>query len=282
MVKNKKKFFGKLWYHVFVTMMGFFMIYPVVWLLASSFKDNSEIFVNAQSLIPKHFKISNYITGWEGFGGISFAIFFKNSLIITLSCTILVVLSSSIVAYGFSRVKFKGKRFWFACMVMTMMLPGQVTIIPQYIMFNKLNWINTFNPFVVPSLFADAFFTFLIMQFIRGIPIELDESAKIDGCGKLSIFVRIIFPLIKPALIAAAIFSFYWRWDDFMGPLIYLNKPRLYTVSFALNMFADPYSITNWGAMFAMSVLSLIPATIIFVKFQKYLVEGISTTGLKS
>jgi len=162
-----------------------------------------------------------------------------------------------------------------------MLLPYQVVMIPQYIMFQKMGWVNTFKPLLVPAFLGQPFFIFLMIQFIRGIPNELDEAAKIDGCSKYSIFTRIILPLISPALITSAIFSFLWRWDDFLGPLLYLSKPELYTVSLGLRMFSDPTAVSNWGAAFAMATLSLVPSFIIFIFFQRYLVEGIVTTGLK-
>ena len=155
-------------------------------------------------------------------------------------------------------------------------------MIPQYILFNTIGWLNTFKPLIIPRFLAMPFFVFLTYQFIQGIPKELDESARIDGCGEFAIFFRIILPNIKPALITTFIFQFYWTWKDFMGPLLYLRSTELYPISLALKLFADPAAVTNWGAMFAMSVLSLIPSVILFLVFQRYLVEGISTTGLKN
>lgn len=276
-----KKNLKQLCYYLFVILGGFIMVYPLLWLVMSSFKDNSEIFDNAQSLIPKVFRFENYPKGWKGFAGISFATFFKNSFFISIVSTIGAVFSSAFIAFGFSRLNFKGRNFWFTCMIITMMLPFQVIMIPQYIIYHKLNWVGTFLPLTVPSFFGGAFFIFLIMQFIYGIPKELDEAAKIDGCSVFGIFFRIIMPLIVPALITSAIFSFMWRWDDFLGALLYLNKPSFYTVSLALKMFADPSSISDWGPMFAMATLSIIPIFLVFVFFQKYLVKGISTEGLK-
>lgn len=267
-------------YHFFIIGFAFIMIYPVLWMVFSSLKDNSEIFGTA-SLIPKTFRFDNYVRGWQGVGGVPFKVFFKNSFFYVILSTIGTVFSSAIVAYGFARVKFFGKGFWFMCMLLTMMLPYQVVMIPQFIIFFKIGWVNSFKPLIVPMFLGQPFFIFLMIQFIRGLPIELDESAKIDGCGRFQIFTRIIFPLITPALITTTIFQFYWKWDDFLGPLLYLNKPVNYTVSLALRMFADPMTTTDWGAMFAMGSLSLIPIIIVFVLFQKYLVEGISTTGLK-
>lgn len=232
-------------------------------------------------MIPSEIQWENYQKGWEGFGRLTFGTFFKNSLIITITSTVAQVASSALVAYGFARINFRGKKILFACMILTMLIPSQVLMIPQYLLFSFLGWINTWIPLILPGFFGVPFFIFLIMQFIRGIPIELDESAKLDGCGQFGIFFRIVLPNITPALVTATIFAFYWKWEDFMGPLIYLQSAELYPVSLALRLFSDPSAVTDWGAMFAMSVASLIPVFILFVLFQKYLVEGISTTGLK-
>ena len=260
---------------------GLVMIYPLLWMVMSSFKENNEIFSAAGSLLPAAWKFENYSNGWKGFAGISFAAFFKNSFVISIVGTIGSVFSSAFVAYGFARLKYKGRNVWFICMLLTMMLPFQIIMIPQYIIFNKLGWVNTFLPLIVPSFFGGAFFIFLIIQFIYGIPRDLDEAAKIDGCSYYGIFFRIILPLIVPSMITCTIFSFMWKWDDFLGALLYLNKPSMYPVSLALKMFADPTSVQDWGALFAMSTLSVVPIFLIFVFFQKYLVEGISTEGLK-
>jgi multiple sugar transport system permease protein len=267
-------------FHLFVILLGFLMLYPILWMMANSFKANSEIF-GTSSLLPKTFHFDNYYRGWMFNHSTTFAVFFKNSFFYTILSTIGAVISSSIVAYGFARINFRGRSFWYACMFLTLMLPYQVVMIPQFIIFKQLNWINTFLPLIVPQFTGQAFFIFLMVQFIRGIPIELDQSAMIDGCNKWTIFVRIIFPLIKPAVITSTIFSFYWRWDDFLGPLLYLNKPRSFTVSLALRMFSDPQTTTDWGAIFAMGTLSLIPVIAIFLIFQKYIVQGLVTSGLK-
>ncbi len=268
-------------YHFCVIAFGYLMVYPILWMLFASFKDNTEIFQNAATLLPKHFKFENYAIGWKGFGGASFGVFFKNTFIITITSTIGAVASSVLVAYGFARIRFIGKKFWFACMMISMMLPFQVVMIPQFVIFHELNWVNSFKPLIVPQFLGQPFFIFLMVQFIQGIPAELDQSAKIDGCGRYAIFYRIILPLLSPALITSTIFSFYWRWDDFFAALLYLSKPKLYTIPLAIRMFADPAAVTNWGAMLAMATLSLVPVFVVFLAFQRYLVEGISTTGLK-
>jgi len=278
---KKKKIINSLIHHIVCILLALIMVYPIAWLLFSAFKDQKDIFSNAGRLLPEKWIFNNFQNGWKGFGEVSFAVFFKNSFIITIGATVLSVFGSVFVAYGFARIKFIGQKFWFACMMMTLMLPVQILMVPQYMLFSKLKWINTYLPLIIPYFGGSAFFIFLCMQFIRGIPKELDEAAVLDGCGKFAMFFHVILPLSKSAMITSAIFSFYWRWEDFVGPLLYLKKPRMYTVSVALKLFADPYTVTDWGAMFAMSLLSLVPVFLIFLFLQKYIVEGISTTGLK-
>ena len=277
----KKSQLKTILYHVLIGIIGIAMFYPVLWMLSSSFKVEGTIFRNAHNLIPESFTLSNYVSGWAGFGGTHFGIFFRNSFIITLTATAGQIFTSAAVGYGFARIKFRGKAILFALVISTLLLPQQVVMIPQYIMFSFIGWINSYKPLILPRFFAMPFFIFLMYQFIQGIPKELDEAAKIDGCGVYSIFFRIILPNIKPALITTFIFQFYWTWQDFFGPLLYLQSANKYPVSLGLKLFSDPSTVTNWGGMFAMSVLSLLPVLIIFIVFQRYLVEGISTTGLK-
>jgi multiple sugar transport system permease protein len=279
--KNARKWGTSLLYHLLVGGFGLLMLYPVIWLFGSSFKSQSEIWTTVNTVFPTEWHFENYTNGWQGFGGISFLTFYRNSFIYAGFGTLFSVVASAVVAYGFARIKFRFKSFWFAIMLMTLMLPNQVLIIPQYIIFSKLEWLNTFLPLLVPRLGGEVFFIFMIIQFIRGIPIDLDEAAQIDGADQFGVFFHIILPQLTPALITAAIFSFYWTWEDFFNPLIYLTDPNLYTVSVALRSFSDPGSATDWGAVFAMLSLSLVPVFLLFVFFQRYLVEGIATTGLK-
>ncbi|AIQ51277.1 carbohydrate ABC transporter permease [Paenibacillus sp. FSL R7-0331] len=267
--------------YIIMVLSSLVMLYPILWMVSSSFKNSSEIFVNAHRLIPADFTLRNYVEGYNGFSGHTFTVFFKNSFIITLASLAGTLASSTLVAYGFARIRFRGSALLFAVMLVTMMLPGEVLTIPQYIMFQKLGWVNTFAPLIFPSFFGGAFFIFLLVQFIRGLPAELDESAKIDGCGHPGILFRILLPLLVPPLVTAAIFKFYWTWDDFFSPLLYLTKPELATVSLAVKNMSDNSFGTNWGAVFAMSVLSLLPVLLIFFLCQRYIIEGISTTGLK-
>ena len=279
---KKKRLIGKIIYHVLVCGLGLVMIYPLVWMIMSSFKPTSTIFTTAGQLIPTQFVFENYVNGWKGFAKITFATFFKNSLFISIVATMGTLISSSLVAFGLSRCKFFGRRALFVAMLLSMMLPAQVLMIPQYLWYQKLGWVGSYKPLIIPYFFAiQGFFVYQISNFIDGIPRELDEAAKIDGCSYYQIFMKIILPLLKPALTSACIFSFMWRWDDFLSALLYVQKSVQYPVSLALKLFCDPGSSSDYGAMFAMATISIIPSILIFLIFQRYLVDGISTSGLK-
>ena len=279
---KKKRLIGKIIYHVLVCGLGLVMIYPLVWMIMSSFKPTSTIFTTAGQLIPTQFVFENYVNGWKGFAKITFATFFKNSLFISIVATMGTLISSSLVAFGLSRCKFFGRRALFVAMLLSMMLPAQVLMIPQYLWYQKLGWVGSYKPLIIPYFFAiQGFFVYQISNFIDGIPRELDEAAKIDGCSYYSIFFRIVLPLITPALITSTIFSFMWRWDDFLSALLYINESAKYPVSLALKLFCDPGSSSDYGAMLAMETWSIMPAMIMLLRLQKYLVEGISTSGLK-
>lgn len=268
-------------YHIFVCIFGLLMIYPVLWMVSGSLKNNTEILNGGMDLIPHNWRFENFSNGWKGFGGISFQIFFQNSFLVASISTLATVLSSSCVAYAFSRVHFKGRNLWFMAMIGTMMLPSQIILVPQYIIYNKLHFVGTYLPLILPHFFGQAFFIYQMMQFGAGIPRDLDEAAIIDGCSKYSIFTKIFLPLLKPSIVTTIIIQFYWKWDDFMSPMIYLSKPYLYTASVAIKNFADSTSTTDYGSMFAMSTLSLVPVFLIFLFFNRYLVEGISGSGIK-
>jgi len=268
-------------YHIVAIALGVVMLYPLLWMIMSSFKPESEIF-GSLSLMPREFTLQNYVRGWAFNNFISFSTFYWNSFVITSISTVGAVLMSSLAAFGFTRVMFRGRGFWYSCMFLTLMLPFQVIMVPQYIMFHRMGWVNTYLPLIIPQWGGQAFFIFMMSQFYRGIPLELDESAMLDGCNKFTIYRRILFPLITPALMTATIFSFYWRWEDFLGPLLYIGgRQRLWTVALGVRAFQDTMG-TDWGSIFAMGSLSILPSLIVFFVFQKYIVEGIATTGLKS
>lgn len=277
-----KKRINSIRFHIGACLIGFLMIYPLLWLLASSFKSNETMFLDTYSLIPKVWDgVKNYKSGLAGVGGVKFASFFMNSLTVTVIGTAGCVMTSLLAAYSLSRIKFKFSGFWFGCVMLTMMIPSQVMVVPQYIILKKLNLIDTRMALILPWFFGGAFFIFLMVQFFRGIPRELDEAAEIDGCGKIGILFRILVPVVKPAIITSSIFAFYWIWQDFFQPLIFMNSARKFTIPLALNMYLDPNSYNNYGGLFAMSAISLLPVILFFIIFQRYLVDGIAMDGIK-
>ena len=279
---KKKKLISTVVYHVLVFGFGLIMLYPLIWMVLSSFKDTTTIFTTAANPIPTTFTIVNYINGWKGFSGYSFAVFFRNSLFISVTATLGTLVSSALVAYSFARLKFPGSKMLFSAMLVSMMVPGQILMVPQYLWYRQLGWVGSYLPLIVPYCFAiQGFFVYQMQTFVTGIPKDLDEAAKIDGCSYYGIFVKVIVPLMVPTLITSAIFSFMWRWDDFMSALLYVNDAALYPASLALKLFSDPGSSSDYGAMFAMATLSLLPIVTFFFIFQRYLVDGIASSGLK-
>jgi multiple sugar transport system permease protein len=266
--------------HAVLVAVGFVMLYPLLWMLASSLKPTALIFRDP-ALVPSEVDLSNYTLGWNALEH-PFTHYLLNSFVIVAGSVLGNLVSCSMAAYAFARLNFRGRRLWFAVMLMSIMLPIHVVIVPQYVLFSQLEWINTYLPLVVPKMLAtDAFFIFLMVQFFRGIPRSLSEAAIIDGAGHIRIFFRIMLPLSTPALATTAIFTFIWTWNDFFSQLIFLTDPDMYTVPVALRTFVDSTGESSWGPLFAMSVVSLVPIFLIFLFGQKYLVKGIATTGLK-
>ncbi|MER5999205.1 carbohydrate ABC transporter permease [Nonomuraea angiospora] len=266
--------------HLLVVVGALVMLYPLFWLISSSFKPNDEIFTDP-GLVPETVVADNYATGWTALG-VPFSGFFANSFVIAAAAVAGNVMSCSMAAFAFARLSFRFRKLWFAIMLGSIMLPIHVLIVPQYTLFKYLGWVDTFLPLIVPKFLAvDGFFIFLMVQFIRSLPRELDDAARIDGCGPVLVYWRIILPLSRPALITTAIFTFIWTWDDFFSQLVYLSDVSTYTVPLALRAFLDSSGGSTWGPMLAMAVLSLIPILGFFLIFQRRITEGISTTGLK-
>jgi multiple sugar transport system permease protein len=266
--------------HVGLMAAAIVMSYPLLWLIASAFKPEDQIFNNL-NLFPTDWVFSNFSEGWTALR-VSFTRFYMNSLIIAAGAVIGNLLACSLTAFAFARLEFRFKRLWFTLMMGTLMLPYHVTLVPQYILFLKLGWVNTFLPLIVPRFLAvDAFFVFLMVQFFRGIPREIDEAAVMDGCGPWRIYWRIMLPLSTPVLATAAIFSFIFTWDDFLGPLIYLSNMRDYTVPLALRAFVDATGVSRFGQLFAMSSLSLVPVFLVFLAFQRLIIRGVALGALK-
>ncbi|MFT4029068.1 MAG: carbohydrate ABC transporter permease [Protaetiibacter sp.] len=278
---RRRRRIGMVVLHLSVVVVLVVITYPSVWMLLSSFKPSNQIVAQVNPW-PAEWTLANYERAFSGIGGVSFWTFVQNSFVLAVASVIGTVLSSAVTAYAFTRISFPGRRIWFGIMIATMLLPFHVVIIPQYIMFNALGLVNTFVPLLIGKfLAADAFFVFLMVQFLRTVPTELDEAARMDGAGHLRIFGSIMLPLLRPALVTSAIFSFIWTWNDFLGPLLYLKRPALYPLPIALRQYIDETSQSDYGAQIAMAVLALVPVVIFFAIFQRYIVDGVATQGLK-
>lgn len=262
-------------YCILILLSVVFML-PFVWMLLTSVKGTDAIITG--SFFPKSIEWQNFKLVWKV---LPFGTFFKNTCIITAFCIIGQIFSSSLVAFGFARINFKGKKFLFLLLISTMMVPFQVTMIPTFALFNTIGWVNTFLPLIVPAfLGGGAFFIFLLRQFFMTIPRELDEAAIIDGCSQFGIYWRILLPLSKPALTTVVVFSFIFNWNDFLYPLIFLQTQDKYTIAVGLHFFKDVYA-SKWNLLMAASIISLVPVLAVFFSAQKYFIEGIVTTGLK-
>lgn len=278
MTKKRIKLAGA---YLLLLLVGLIIILPLFYLFFGTFKTSSELFTS-QKLLPENFYTTAYVEGWKANVQYTYKTFFLNTLVMTIPTVIFTVLSSSIVAYGFARFNFRFKKPLFALMIATLMLPNSVIIIPRYMIFNSLKWLNTYLPFYIPALLACyPFHIFMLVQFLRGLPKELDESAYIDGCNSFTVFVRILIPLMKPALFTVGLMQMMAVWNDFFNPLIYINSVQKYPLSLALRMSLELGSEIQWPNVLAMSLLSISPLVAVFFLCQKYFVEGIATSGLK-
>lgn len=280
----KKKRITNLVVYVLISLLGLIMLYPLIWLVFASLKPSREV-LSSSRLLPSEIHLDNFSAGWRLVRPYTFDKFFINTFILVLSCVACSLIISLFVGYAFARVNFRFKSFWYSILFLTIMLPSTTTLVSKYVIFSNAGWLNTYLPFIVPSLLGvgngGGFFIHLVSQFIRGIPKELDEAAKIDGCSTLGIILRIVLPLCKPSLFSVAIFAFMWNWDDFQNQLIYLTKVDKYTIALALRSTIDASGAENWGAVMAMALCSILPAIIMFFCLQKYFVDGVSTSGLK-
>ncbi|SMB80157.1 carbohydrate ABC transporter permease [Deinococcus hopiensis] len=251
------------------------ILYPALWMVSTSLKPDQQVFAYPPRWIPDPVQWGNYARAWAS---APFSRYAVNSLLYASSVTFGTVLSCSLAAYGFSKLRFPGRNLLFTVMLSTMMIPGLVTLVPQYVLFSKLGWVGSYLPLVVPSFCAGAFFTFMLRQYFMGIPNELLEAARVDGASELWIWARVVLPLATPALATVAIFTFDGTWNDYVNPLLYLNDEKLYTLQVGLKFFQDANSV-QWQLLMAASVMVLLPVVVIFFVFQKYFIEGASLTG---
>lgn len=272
---------GAIIRYVVLTLFGLLMLYPLIWLVGASFKTNEEIFSSA-AFWPKEPTIQGYIDGWQTSTPYTFARFFLNSLYIVIPKMIGTAISSVIVAYGFARFEFPGKKILFGILIATLLLPDVVTRIPQYLLFRELGWLDTYLPLFVPQWFAlEAFFVFMLIQFMRSIPRDMEEAARVDGANTFQVLWYVVVPMLMPAIISVCLFQFMWTMNDFLGPLIYISSVENYPVSLALKLSIDTTEAFNWNQILAMTVLALAPSLVVFFIAQKYFIEGISTGGVK-
>lgn len=268
--------------YAFLIALAFVMLYPLVWMVACSFKTNEEIFTSANLFTNNSTGWDAYINGWRGNGRYTYTTFFTNTFLMVVPTVALTLVSSVLTAFGFARFKFKGKKLLFSLVIGTLLLPHEVLIVPRYILFNRFGWLNTYSPFYIPAALATySFFIFMLIQFIRSIPFELDEAAYIDGCNSFWVLTHVVVPLSKPALFSVVIFQFVWRWNDFFNSLLFINSVSKYPVSLALRMSIEAGEAIAWNKNMALSLICMIPPVIVYVLAQRYFVEGISTSGLK-
>lgn len=267
--------------YLFLFFVGVLTLLPLAWLFFATFKNNTEIF-GSNKLLPSSFSLQAYIKGWQGSGQFTYAKFFMNSFKLTIPTVLFTLLSSTLVGYGFARFNFKGKKVLKFILISTLMLPNAILVVPRYILYTKLHWTNTYLTFYIPALLGCyPFFTYQIMQYFRGLPRELDESAKIDGCNSFQLLIRVLLPLCKPALCSMGLFQFMWTWNDFFNVNIYINSVSKYPLSLALRMSLDSQASIDWGPILAMSLVAIIPCVVLYFLGQRYFVEGITTTGMK-
>lgn len=284
MTLGKKKYLAKFLQYAVLIFVGFFMVYPLLWMIGASFKTNSEIF-SSVGFIPKNPTIDGFKNAMKNYGGqINIWKSLLNTYKYVIPKVVFTIFSATITAYGFGRFNFKGKNFLFAVLMSTLFLPQVVLNVPQYQLFNKLHWIDSalYLPIIVPTLFAiDTYFVFMLIQFLRNIPKELEEAAKIDGCNVVQTLVKIIVPMLKPAIVSCALFQFMWSNNDYMGPLLYVKTPERYPAAIFVKLSMDGDTGFSWNRVLAISLISIIPSLVIFFCAQSSFVDGISAGAVK-
>ena len=279
-MKRRERMYGTIKL-VLLILGAFIMLYPLLWLLSSSLKPEKIIFKEV-GLIPSQITLENYINGWNGLSGINFGVYFKNTIFLVLLCIAGNLITCSMTGYAFARLNFLGKNLLFSVLMVSMMLPFHVVLLPRFVMFNALGWNDSYLPLVVPKFLAtEGFFCYMMVQFMRGIPRDLDEAARVDGCGTVQTYFRIIMPLCKSAVTLVTVLTLIWTWNDFFSQLIYIGNPDLFTIALGLRTFIDATGVSNYGQLFAMSIVSLLPIVFFFVIAQKQIMEGVAMQRIK-
>jgi multiple sugar transport system permease protein len=277
---KKENAFKSAFVAVALTVLGLAFLAPFAWMVSTSLKPLSETMSLPPRWVPSHLQWDNYPEAIQAMG--HFWTYTGNSLFLCVVTVIGTVASSSLAAYGFSHVDWKGRDSVFLILLATMMIPFPVIMVPIYALFKNLGWIGTFKPLWVPAFFAGSFNVFLLRQFFLTLPKEMSEAARIDGCSEFQIFFRIILPLARPALLVVALFQFMFTWNDFLGPLIYLTDDKNFTLALGLQSFQSQHGGTTWNYLMAASTLIVLPVILLFFFTQKSFVEGIASTGMKN
>lgn len=276
-VSRRQRILQSVLGHTILCTLSILFTLPFIWLVLTSLKPDDQILRFPPTWVPNPFQWSNYPGALQYIPYLKYA---SNTLFYAFAGTMATLLSCSLVAYGFSRIPWRGRDTLFLVMLATIMLPPQVTMIPVFVLFKNLDWVGSFRPLIMPALLGNAFFIFLLRQFFRTIPMELSESAMLDGCSHFEIYWRILLPLSKPALATVAFFSFTAYWNDFMGPLLYLNNKEMYTLSLGLQQFVSQYK-AEWAMLMAAATVMTLPIILLFFFLQRIFVEGITLTGIK-
>jgi len=261
--------------------VGFLMLYPLLWMFTAAMKPNHEIF-SSMSLIPSEWSLEGFINGWKTGTEFTFGHYIINTFLYVLPKVFFTVVSSTIVAYAFARFEIPFKKFWFATLIASILLPQSVLLIPQYIMFREMGMLDSYLPLYLPMAFAtQGFFVFMLIQFLRGIPTDMEEAAMIDGCNSYQVLWHVVVPVIRPAIISVALFQFMWSVNDFLGPLIYVSSVEKYPIALALKMSIDVTEGAKWNEILAMASIAIIPSIVVFFMSQKYFIEGAASSGIK-
>lgn len=278
---KKNKLLHTILIYTFLVALGIILIYPFIWMVGASFNETYTLKATL-NIFPENPSLNGYKNGWIAVGS-GFGTYFKNTYKYVFFKVIFTVCSAIITAYGFARFEFPGKKIWFSILIGTLLFPAVVTIVPNYIIFSKLHWLDTYKPMLVPSLFAgDTYFVYLIYQFLREVPRDMDEAAMIDGCGPVKRLTKILIPMLQPSIVTVVLFQFIWTGNDFLYPMIFISTESKFPVSIGLKTFIDgTTALISWSNIFAMSCLAILPPLIVFMFSQRTFVEGISTSGLK-
>jgi oligogalacturonide transport system permease protein len=267
--------------YVILLIVGLLMLYPLLWMFSAALKPNHEIFTS-MSLIPHEWSLEGFINGWKTGTEFTFGHYIYNTFAYVIPKVILTVISSTIVAYAFARFDFPWKKFWFATLIATILLPQSVLLLPQYLMFREMGLLDSYLPLYLPMAFAtQGFFVFMLIQFLRGVPTDMEEAAMIDGCISFQVLWYVVVPVIRPAIISVALFQFMWSVNDFLGPLIYVSSVEKYPIALALKMSIDVTEGARWNEILAMASIAIIPSILVFFMSQKYFVEGVTSSGIK-